>query len=465
MSDIGTSTNPLRVAIVGSGPAGFYTVSNLLKQADLTVEMDMFERLPTPFGLVRAGVAPDHQKDKTVTRAYEKSAASASFRLFGNVEFGRHLTLDDVRRHYHQVVFATGAQSDRTLGIPGEQAIGSHPATDFVAWYNGHPEFADRQFDLSADSVAIVGVGNVAVDVARMLCRSVDELSTTDMADHALDALRASRVRTIYLLGRRGPAQAAFTPAEISELAAINGTEIVIRGDEAELDALSRSALERSGNRTAEKNVEIVLDIAQRQAKARDRQLIIRFMVSPVEIVTDESGKVAALRIVRNETFLGPDGSVRSRPTDQYEVLPVQLVFRSVGYRGVALPGVPYDPTIGLIPNAQGRVVGADGRFMVGLYAVGWIKRGPSGVIGTNKTDARETVACMVEDAAAGRCFDPAEPRREAVNALLHARQPRVLTYEHWRSLDHIEVDKGAAAGRPRVKFTDIAEMLRVLER
>jgi ferredoxin/flavodoxin---NADP+ reductase len=465
MPDLGTSTNPLRVAIIGSGPAGFYTVSNLRKQLDLTVEMDMFERLPTPFGLVRAGVAPDHQKDKTVTRAYEKSADTASFRLFGKVEFGKHLTLDDLRRHYHQVVFATGAQSDRALGIPGEHAIGSHPATDFVAWYNGHPDFAGHAFDLSAESVAIVGLGNVAVDVARMLCKSADELSTTDIADHALEALRASHVKTVYILGRRGPAQAAFTPTEISELGALTGTEVRIRRDEAKLDPLSHSALEASGDRTAAKNVEIVLELAQWQATGRGRQLIIRFMVSPTEILTDESGRVAAIRIVRNETFLGPDGSIRTRPTDQQEVLPVQLVFRSVGYRGVALPDVPYDAAAGVIPNALGRVLGAHAEPVAGLYAVGWIKRGPSGVIGTNKTDARETVACMVEDARAGRCLDPEDPRPEAVSALLHERQPRVLSYEHWRALDDLEVARGAAAGRPRVKFTEIAEMLRILER
>jgi ferredoxin/flavodoxin---NADP+ reductase len=471
MSHKGTRTNPLRVAIIGSGPAGFYTVSHLQKQAGLTVETDMFERLPTPFGLVRAGVAPDHQKDKTVTRGYEKSAAAASFRLFGNVEFGTHLTLDDIRGHYHQVVFATGAQSDRALGIPGEDAIGSHSATDFVAWYNGHPDFADRHFDLGADSVAIIGLGNVAIDVARMLCKSPDELCTTDIADYALEALRHSRIRTVYILGRRGPAQAAFTPPEISELRALSGIDVYVRSDEAELDPLSRSALETSGDRTAAKNAEIVLELAQWRVKSRDRQngrqrqLIIRFMVSPVEIVADQAGKVAAIRIVRNETYLCDDGTVRSRPTGHQEILPVQMVFRSVGYRGVALAGVPYDPAIGVIPNAKGRVLDANGDPIAGMYAVGWIKRGPSGVIGTNKIDARETVACMVADAAAGRCFDPADPRPGAIAALIGARQPQVVAYEHWRALDDIELDRGAAAGRPRVKFTEIAEMLRALER
>jgi ferredoxin/flavodoxin---NADP+ reductase len=464
MSELGTHSNPLRVAVIGSGPAGFYTVSQLQK-ADMSVAIDMFERLPTPFGLVRAGVAPDHQKDKTVTRAYEKSAASADFRFFGNVEFGRHLMLADLRNHYHQVVFATGAQSDRPLGIPGEEAVNSHPATDFVAWYNGHPDFARHRFDLGVGSAAIIGLGNVAIDVARILCKSASELATTDIADHALEALRASRVKTVYILGRRGPAQAAFTPAEISEIGALGETDVHVRQDEAMIDPVSRTALEASGDRNAAKNVAIVLDLAQWQASGRDKQLIIRFMVSPTEIVVDDQGKVAAIRIVRNESYLDRDDVVRARPTGEEEVLPVGLVFRSVGYRGVALADVPFDAASGIIPNRSGRVLGADGLPMAGLYAVGWIKRGPSGVIGSNKTDARETVACMLEDAAAARTFAPAEPRADVVEALIGDRAPRAVTYQHWRTLDEIEIDKGREADRPRVKFTDVAEMLRVLER
>lgn len=464
MSDIGTSTRPLRVAIIGSGPAGFYTVSSLLKQR-VRVEIDMYEKLLTPFGLVRAGVAPDHQKDKSVTRAYDRSAGSSSFRFFGNVEFGKHLTLADLRRHYHQVVFATGAQSDRALGIPGEDAIGSHSATEFVAWYNGHPDFAHHHFDFRARSVAVIGLGNVAIDVARILCKGTDELATTDIADHALEALRESQVKTVYMLGRRGPAQAAFTPTEIKEIGNLPDADVQIPADEAELDGVSRTALAASHDRNAARNVEIILELARRQAKGRDKQLIIRFLVSPTEIITDESGSVAGIRIVRNESYLGPDRSVRARPTKQQELLPVQMVLRSVGYRGVALPGVPHDAASGVIPNIRGRVMDAGGHPVAGLYAVGWIKRGPSGVIGTNKTDAKETVACMVEDAAANRCFHPGQTHANAVRAMIAARQPRVVTYEHWRALDEIEIRRGAESGRPRVKFTDAAEMLQVLER
>jgi ferredoxin--NADP+ reductase len=465
MADIGTPANPLRVAIIGSGPGGFYTASHLQKQTQLSVAIDMFEKLPTPFGLVRAGVAPDHQKDKSVTRTFDRSARMASFRFFGNVAFGTHLSLDDLRRHYHQVVFATGAQTSRALGIPGEDAKGSHSATDFVAWYNGHPEFADRHFDLGAEHVAIVGLGNVAIDVARVLCKSADELASTDIADYALEALRASRVKTVYVLGRRGPAQAAFTPAEIRELGEIAGTDVQVLPEEARLDEVSRLALERSGDKYAAMNAEIIHALSQWQAEGRDRKLIIRFMVSPTEILADASGRVNAIRIVRNESYLGSDGTVRARATDQYETLPVELVFRSVGYRGVAPPGVPYDESSGVIPNIEGRVIDASGRPIAGLYTVGWIKRGPSGVIGTNKTDARETVRCMIDDAMAGQCFVPALPDLESVRTLVESRQPKMVTYDSWRELDEIEIHKGVVAERPRVKFTDVDEMLRVLER
>ena len=457
MSEIGTASHPLRVAIVGSGPAGFYTVSHLLKQEGMTIEIDMFEKLPTPFGLVRAGVAPDHQKDKSVTRAYDRSAASDAFRFYGNVEFGRHLHLDDIRRHYHQIVFATGAQDDRSLEIPGEEATGSHPATDFVAWYNGHPDYAEHRFNLDATDVAIIGLGNVAIDVARMLCRRVDDLATTDMADHALQALRNSRVNTVTILGRRGPAQAAFTPEEIRELGALEGTDVVVRPEEAELDEVSRQALAISTDRNATRNAEIIREYSQWQSTGRDRQLNIRFMVSPLEIITDDAGQVAGIRIVRNESFAAPDGSVRVRATSDEEVLPVQMVFRSVGYRGVKLPGIPFDERAGLIPNRQGRVLDEQQHPIDGLYVVGWIKRGPSGVIGSNKTDARETVACMIEDAVAGRLFAPPEPEVAAARALVESRQQQLVSYAHWQELDSLEVHTGVAA--------DVEEMLRVLER
>ncbi len=300
MSKVGSESNPLRVAIIGSGPAGFYTVSNFLKQTDLTVEMDMFERLPTPFGLVRAGVAPDHQKYKTVTRAYDKSAQHSSFRFFGNVEYGTDITLDDLKAHYHQIMFATGAPSDRNLGIPGEELTGSHSATDFVAWYNGHPDCTDFEFDLSQESVAVIGLGNVAIDVARILCKTDEELAKTDMADYALDALRKSKVKNVYVLGRRGPAQAAFTPPEIKEMGELDDADVFVPVGEATLDPASLAELDASGDKNVKKNVAVIEEFAQRTEQDKSRHLTIRFLVSPTELM-GENGTVSAIKIVKNE--------------------------------------------------------------------------------------------------------------------------------------------------------------------
>ncbi len=465
MAQLGTTGNPLRVAIIGSGPAGFYTVSNFLKHEDMVVEMDMYERLPTPFGLVRAGVAPDHQKYKTVTKGYDKSANVSSFRFFGNVEYGKHVKLEDLQRYYHQVIFATGAQSDRSLGIPGEDLKGSHSATDFVAWYNGHPDYADYQFDLGCEAVAIVGLGNVAVDVARILCKTPDELGATDMADYAVEALRHSQVKTVYILGRRGPAQAAFTPPEIREMGELEDADVHVPRDEAELDTLSREAMEASGDRNAVKNVQAIQEYAQRETQGKNKQLIIRFLVSPVEIIGDDQGRVSAMKIVRNEISRDDKGRIGARPTEQTETLPVGLVFRSVGYRGVPLPEIPFDESAGTIPNVSGRVTDLAGTVQEGIYVAGWIKRGPSGVIGTNKVDAKDTVESMVEDAKAGKTFSPEKSGVDDALALVRSRQPDLVTYSDWRKIDEVELERGRESKRPRVKFTNVPDFLSVLER
>ena len=292
MSQPGTTDRPLRVAIIGAGPTGFYAADHLLKQKDRVVEVDLFDRVPTPYGLVRAGVAPDHQKIKSVTAAFDKVAAHPRFRFFGGVELGRDLTGDDLRRHYHQIVYTTGAQTDRRMGIPGEDLKGSHPATEFVAWYNGHPDYRDLHFDLSQERAAVVGVGNVAVDVARILCRSADELAKTDIADYALEALRKSRIREVYLLGRRGPAQAAFTNPEIRELGELADADVSVVPDEVELDPLSRAELEAHPDRATLKKVEILQGYAHRAPTGKSKRLIIRFLVSPVELIGDEDGEV-----------------------------------------------------------------------------------------------------------------------------------------------------------------------------
>jgi ferredoxin--NADP+ reductase len=457
---------PLRVAIVGAGPTGFYVADHLLRKPGVTVEVDMFDRLPTPYGLVRLGVAPDHQKIKFVTNAFDKVAACPGFRFFGGVDFGKHVTRADLKAHYHQIVYCTGAQTDRRMGIPGEDLAGSHPATEFVAWYNGHPDYRDCVFDLSQESVAVVGVGNVAVDVVRILCRTPEELATTDIADYALEALKKSRVKEVYLLGRRGPAQAAFTNPEIRELGELPDADISADPAEVELDPLSRAAVARSQDRATAKKVEILREYAQRRAAGRSRRLILRFLVSPVELIGDDAGRVAAMRLVRNELYATSTGALQPRATDRFETIPVGLVFRSVGYRGVPLASVPFNESWGVILNDKGRVLDPGTKQpLLGEYTAGWIKRGPTGVIGTNKPDAAETVECMFEDLALGAVLEPAHPEAAAADALVRQRQPSFVSYADWLKLDAIEVAQGRAQGRPRVKLTSVEEMLAALGR
>ena len=424
----------------------------------------MLDRLPTPYGLVRAGVAPDHLKIKAVTAAFDKTAAHPRFRFFGGVELGKDVAVADLRGLYHQVVYTTGAQTDRRMGIPGEDLPGSHPATEFVAWYNGHPDYRDCQFDLTQERVAVVGVGNVAVDVARILSRTPAELEKTDIAEHALEALRQSRVREVYLLGRRGAAQAAFTNPELKELGELEAADAVAVPEEVELDPLSREALEKTADRAGFKKVEILQEYARRAPSGRPRRLVMRFLVSPVAITANGAGAVGALKLVRNRLVASATGTIQAQPTDQTEELRVGLVFRSVGYRGVPLPGVPFDDKWGVVLNEKGRVLDPESKQpLAGEYTAGWIKRGPTGVIGTNKPDALETVTAMLEDAAAGRTLAPAEPDRADAERVLRQRQPRVIGYPEWLRLNALELERGRACGRPRLKFTRVDEMLAAL--
>jgi ferredoxin/flavodoxin---NADP+ reductase len=459
-----SSTRPLRVAVVGAGPAGFYATEALLRHEEPEISVDLFDRLPTPFGLVRSGVAPDHQKIKNVTRVFERVAEHPRFRFFGNVCFGEHLTLADFAAHYDQVLFTTGAQTDRPLGVPGEELRGSHSATEFVAWYNGHPDFRELSFDLSAERAVVVGVGNVAVDVARILCRTPEELAATDIADYALDALRASRVREVWLLGRRGPAQAAFSLPELKELAEMSDADLVVHPEEAALDSLSEAALAATPDREVQKKVGLLQEVARRERTAKPRAIVLRFLVSPTEVLGDEAGRVQRVRLVRNALAEGEGGQLRPRPTGETEEVEAGLVFRSVGYRGVALPEVPFHEGWGVVPSDAGRVLGPEGRPLRGVYVAGWIKRGPTGVIGTNKPDAQETAASMMEDATAGSTLSPSRPDPEAIEALVRARQPEVFTYEDWRHLDAHEVALGQAAGRPRVKLSCPTDMRQAIE-
>jgi ferredoxin--NADP+ reductase len=454
----------LRIAVVGAGPSGFFLVEKLLSQDINPVAVDLFERLPTPYGLVRYGVAPDHEKIRNVTRSFDKVAGRAGFRFFGNVDVGTHLSLDDLRRFYHQICFTTGAQTDRHMGIPGEDLPGSHAATEFVAWYNGHPDYRDRVFDLSAERVAVVGVGNVAVDVARMLCRTPEELATTDIADHALEALRTSRVKEVSLLGRRGPAQAAFTNPEVKELGELEGADVCARPDEVELDPLSAAVLAREDDAATRKKIDILRSYAERPRTGKPRLLTIRFLVSPVALL-EKNGRVGAIRLVRNRLVEGVDGELKAVAGEETEDLPAELVFRSVGYRGVAIPGLPFDQRRGIVPNESGRVVDRltpEGSPVVGLYVSGWIKRGPSGVIGTNKPDAAETAESMLADARAGQTLAPGG---DDIAPLVRERQPDVVEWPDWQCLAEHEAGLGKPLGRPRVKHTTVAEMLQVIRK
>ncbi len=466
MSQLGTASNPLRVAIIGSGPAAFYAAEHLLKQTALVVQVDLLEKLPTPFGLVRYGVAPDHAKIKTVTRAYDKTAAHPNFRFFGNVAYGKHLALADLKAHYHQILFATGAPTDRKMNIPGEDLRGSHTATEFVAWYNGHPEYRHLQFDLSQERAAIVGIGNVAADVARILTKTPAELAQTDIADYALEALRQSRIKEVYVLGRRGPAQAAFTPPEIKEMGEIAGADTIILPQEAQLDELSRAALAEDRDPLTHRKLEFIQEIATRARGDKPRKLHLRFLVSPVELIPDSSGRVSRMKIVRNVLVKSESGSLSAKATDQFEELQVGLVFRSVGYRGVSLPEIPFNDRYGTVLNQSGRILDPTNQLpLTGLYTAGWIKRGPSGVIGTNKSDSVETVECMLEDVAQGKTLDPARPDAASADKFIRERQQQLFTYTDWQKLDKIETERGAAQGRPRVKFTSVEEMLKALGR
>lgn len=457
------SAPPLRVAVVGAGPAGFFTVEALLKNAEWPVSIDIFNRLPTPYGLVRDGVAPDHQSIKKVTARYDQIADDPAVRYFGNVTFGVDLSREDLRRHYHQVVYAVGAQADQRLDIRGEDLAGSHPATEFVAWYNGHPDFADRTFDLGHERAVVVGNGNVAVDVARILVTDPEVLATTDIADHALETLRASEVREVVMLGRRGPAQAKFTSVELKELGRIPDVDVIVDPSDLVLDEASAEAAARS--RVATRNLEILRELADRAPSGAARRLVLRFLTSPVEILGEEE-RVQGVRIESNRLVPTGSGYLRSEGTGSTRELPAGLVLRSVGYRGVPLSEVPFDPDRCVIPNVAGRVTEEPGGAVVpGEFAVGWIKRGPSGIIGTNKPDAAETVESMLDEVEQGRVRPPEKPAPSAIDALLESRGVRFVTFEDWRRLDEAEIAAGAATGRPRVKVVRVERMLEIMGR
>jgi ferredoxin--NADP+ reductase len=448
------AASPLRVAVIGTGPAGFYAAEALLKgRSDVSV--DLFEKLPTPYGLVRFGVAPDHQKLKSVTRLYERTLKDERLRYLGNVEFGRHISAPDLTRHYHAVLYAVGSSADRRLGIPGEELPGSLSATEFVAWYNGHPEYTDLQVPLDARTAVIVGVGNVAIDIARVLAKGHDELARTDMADHAIAQLAGSSIEEIIIVGRRGPAECKFTTKELRELGQLHNADIYFNAADLVVPPASRDAIATDVN--AQKNVEVLQGFSAQPAQGKQRRVRIRLLLSPIRIEGD--GRVERVVFRRNLLQERSDGTVAAVATDETETIEAQLLFRSVGYRGTGLPGVPFDQAQGVIPNRQGRVL-QDGAPLPGAYVAGWIKRGPSGVIGTNKADAMESVAALLEDADAGLLPQPQAPSPQAVDELLEARGADPFHVTEWFGLDEVELAAGRQQERPRVKVVQVAAML-----
>ena len=452
---------PYHVAIVGAGPSGFFAAASLLRFADTStagggpdVRIDMLEMLPTPWGLVRSGVAPDHPKIKSISRTFEKTAEDERFRFFGNIAVGRHVSADELAERYDAVVYAVGAQSDRPMGIPGEDLPGSVAAVDFVGWYNAHPHFAEMAPDISTGRAVVIGNGNVAIDVARILVTDPDVLSGTDIADHALDALHDRGVAEVVIAGRRGPLQGAFTTLELRELGELEGVDVVV--DPADLAGISDADAEAAG-KTVAGNIKVLRGYAEAAGDHTPghRRIVFRFHTSPIEIRGAE--RVEEIVLGRNELVADADGRMVARDTGERETLPAQLVVRAVGYRGVAIPGLPFDESGGTIPHEQGRISGRDRD-----YVVGWIKRGPSGVIGTNKKCAADTVDALLADLGAAALDEVADNRAEQLADWLAERQPMLITDTHWQAIDSHERGAGEPHGRPRRKLANLAELLRI---
>ncbi|MBC8258957.1 MAG: FAD-dependent oxidoreductase [SAR324 cluster bacterium] len=452
------------IAIIGSGPAGFYAAGELFRQESWSIKVDMFECLPTPFGLVRGGVAPDHQKIKSVTKIYTRIAENENFRFFGNVEFGRDIQQSDLMERYDAVIYAVGSPADRALGIPGEELSGSHSATEFVAWYNGHPDFAELKFDLSAKQAFVIGMGNVALDVARILAKTPDELAETDIADYALKALAESQLENIWLVGRRGPLQAAFTPSEAREFLELQESDVVLEGGLLELDPESQHLLETEASKDTKKNIEILKQISERDTSTNKKKHVhFLFLASPVEI--SGKGRVEKISLIRNQLVKQADGSLRPQATENKIVEEAGLIFRSIGYLGKPLPDLPFDKKSGTIPNECGQVKDPENGNTLRMreYVAGWIKRGPSGVIGTNKQDAVETVHRMLETFMVEKMEAGQDVKSQDITALLEKRKVDFISFSDWKLLDTHEIEAGQAEGRPRRKVTSVTEMLAVI--
>lgn len=450
----GWAETPLRVAIIGSGPSGFYAAEELL-QAAPTLEVTMIERLPVPFGLVRSGVAPDHPKLKQPVLVYDRIARSERFHYFGNVQVDRDVRVADLLRTHHALVFASGCEADRRLRIRGEHLAGSHCATQFVGWYNGHPDYRDVSFDLSQPVAVIVGHGNVALDLARMLAKPVDLLRKTDIAEHALEALASSRVTDIHVVGRRGPAQASFTSQELNEIGNIPGCAISVDAHDLDLNEASRTEAADKMSRNIVKNLEILRRFASSVANDAARRIHFHFFKSPIEVLG--AVRVQGVRLAKT-VLEGPPFKQVARNTDECEEIACGLLMRSIGYRGARIEGLPFDDVRGVLPHEHGRLVDEQGRPLYGLYATGWIKRGPSGIIGTNRADSLETIQTLLAD----RERLPLTPKAGApgLAAELAHRGCSYVSYRDWLQIDAVEVAHGEAKGKPREKLTSVALML-----
>ncbi len=457
-ANLGSEARALRVAVVGSGPSGFYATEALCK-SELNVKVDIFDRLPAPFGLVRYGVAPDHSKIKNVTKVYDKTAGRENVEFFLNVTVGSDVSVEELGQYYDVILFTCGAETDRKLGIPGEDIEGSHTATEFVAWYNGRPEYKDRVFDLSGEVAVVIGQGNVAMDVCRILAKTVDELKSTDIAQHALDALSKSNIKEIHMIGRRGPAQAAFTPVEIREFGELEQCDPVVDPSDMNISDVSQAELADPKNSAKAKNFEILKGFAERPAGTKGRKFICHFHKSPKEL--QGSNRIEKVVLERNE-LSGEPGRQKARGTGELEELKCDVFFRSVGYRGVPIEGVPFREDWGVFENEAGRITD-QGKVVPGMYCAGWIKRGPSGVIGTNKPDAEETVQHILADAPQ---LEGCEfPDSDVLLKKLTERGVKVVRFADWKKIDAAEVENGLKIGKPREKFVDVKDMLAVIER
>lgn len=450
---------PYYVAIVGSGPSGYFAAASLLKFGDSSasaggpdVRVDMLEMLPTPWGLVRSGVAPDHPKIKSISKTFEKTSLDGRFRFFGNIAVGRDIKTAELADRYDAVVYAVGAQSDRALGIAGEELPGSVAAVDFVGWYNAHPHFEEMAPDISSGRALVVGNGNVAVDVARILVTDPDVLANTDIADHALKALHDRGVEEVVIIGRRGPLQSAFTTLELRELGELEGVDVIV--SPADVDGISDEEAEAAG-KIAKANIKVLRGYAELQPNPGNRRIVFRFQTSPIEITG--SDRVEGIVLGQNALVTDDSGRVVAEDTGERETLPVQLVVRAVGYRGVPTEGLPFDERSGTIPHVEGKVHDSSNE-----YVVGWIKRGPSGVIGTNKKDSQDTVDTLLRDLQAADLAEVAETHSDDLVKWLLEHQPRLVTDAHWQIIDTFERSSGEPHGRPRVKLTSVAELLRI---